>query len=362
MLTAEDKSSIKSSMITRAARRSQHGGWQKALAAAVTDPAELLTMLDLDPALLDGARIAARDFRLRVPRGFVARMGRGDPSDPLLRQVLPLAAELDEVPGFVSDPVGDRPATAAPGLLGKYSGRALFIASGVCAVNCRYCFRREYPYRENVASAADWVPALDRLDRLGGVSELILSGGDPLTLSDLRLNKLTAALEGRPGIRRLRIHSRVPVVLPERIDQGFLSWVRSLPIPLVMVIHANHANEIDTGVTAAMDALRAAGVTLLNQSVLLAGVNDRAEVLADLSESLFSCGVLPYYLHLLDRARGTAHFEVPEDRARTIAAALAARLPGYLVPKLVREVPGALAKTPMGPTAAAEAVTPDAAV
>lgn len=358
MLTAETEFP----MITRAAPRSQQAGWRRSLASAVTDPAELLTLLDLDPRLLDGARLAARNFRLRVPRGFVARMQPRDPADPLLRQVLPLAAELEEVPGFGSDPVGDGPARAAPGLLSKYAGRALFIASGACAVNCRYCFRREYPYGDGIAAAGDWIAALEQLDRLDGVSELILSGGDPLTLSDLRLHKLSAALAGRPGIRRLRVHSRLPVVLPERIDEGFLAWVHGLPIPLVMVIHANHANEIDTHVEAAMAALRAAGVTLLNQSVLLAGVNDRAGALADLSEALFACGVLPYYLHMLDPVRGTAHFHVPESRARAIAADLAARLPGYLVPKLVREVPGAPAKTALAPVSAPEAVTPGGAV
>jgi len=345
MLTVEDKSSTKSAMITREPTSSQQAGWQQALAAAVTDPRELLAMLELDMALLPAARAAHQQFRLRVPRGFVARMRPRDPADPLLRQVLPLAAELRQMSGFISDPVGDGAATLAPALLSKYSGRALFIASGACAINCRYCFRREYPYGDGIAAAADWAPAFAQLDRLADVDELILSGGDPLTLSDARLHKLGPALARRPWIRRLRIHSRLPVVLPERIDSGFLAWADALPIPLVMVIHTNHANEFDGTVATVMAELRRAGVMLLNQSVLLAGVNDDADALADLSEALFANGVLPYYLHMLDRVRGAAHFEVPEDRARRLAGALAARLPGYLVPRLVREVPGAPGKT-----------------
>ena len=271
MLTVEDKSSTKSAMITREPTSSQQAGWQQALAAAVTDPRELLAMLELDMALLPAARAAHQQFRLRVPRGFVARMRPRDPADPLLRQVLPLAAELRQMSGFISDPVGDGAATLAPALLSKYSGRALFIASGACAINCRYCFRREYPYGDGIAAAADWAPAFAQLDRLADVDELILSGGDPLTLSDARLHKLGPALARRPWIRRLRIHSRLPVVLPERIDSGFLAWADALPIPLVLVIHTNHANEFDGTVATAMADLRRAGVMLLNQSVLLAG-------------------------------------------------------------------------------------------
>lgn len=358
MLTAEDKSTI----ITCPPPSSQQPGWRKALAAAVTDPAELLALLDLDPALLPAARVAHRRFRLRVPRGFIARMQPANPGDPLLRQVLPLGAELDEVDGFSADPVGDEAATRAPGLLGKYSGRALFIATGACAINCRYCFRREFPYGAGLAATADWAPALQRLDQLPGVSELILSGGDPLVLSNKRLEKLSAALRSRPGIRRLRIHSRLPIVLPERIDPGFLDWVASLHLPLVMVVHANHAREINQPVVEAMEALRRADVTVLNQSVLLAGVNDSSGALVELSEALFACGVLPYYLHLLDRVRGTAHFEVPEARALELARSIAAKLPGYLVPRLVREVPGAPGKTVLNLALTDETVTLGGAV
>ncbi|MGB5210621.1 MAG: EF-P beta-lysylation protein EpmB [Gammaproteobacteria bacterium] len=358
MLTAEDKSTI----ITCPPPSSQQPAWRKALAAAVTDPAELLSLLGLDPALLPAARKAHQRFRVRVPRGFIERMRPADPDDPLLRQVLPVAAELEEVDGFSADPVGDDAATLGPGLLSKYAGRALFIATGACAVNCRYCFRREYPYDTGLAVAADWAPALRQLDQLPGVSELILSGGDPLVLGDDRLRILSNALLARPAIRRLRIHSRLPIVLPERIDDSFLGWVTSLPVPLVMVVHANHAREINQPVIEAMDAMRRAGATVLNQSVLLAGVNDSGEALVELSEALFSCGVLPYYLHMLDRVRGAAHFEVPESRALELARTMAARLPGYLVPRLVREVPGAPAKTLLDLAPIAETVTLGGAV
>ncbi|PZN29703.1 MAG: EF-P beta-lysylation protein EpmB [Proteobacteria bacterium] len=321
--------------------------WQQALAEAVCDPAELCALLDLDPAAVLPARAAAREFALRVPRGFVARMRRGDPRDPLLLQVLPTSAELSQAPGFGLDPVGDLAARAATGLLHKYHGRALLVSTGACAVHCRYCFRRHFPYGEDSAIAGGWAAALERLRADTSVSELILSGGDPLSLSDRRLTQLTDALRALPHIRRLRIHTRYPVVLPERIDAGFLKWLAGVPLQKVVVIHANHAQELDHTVARACRDLAGAGATLLNQSVLLADVNDSVAALADLSEALFAMGVLPYYLHALDRVAGAAHFEVSDVTARALHAALASRLPGYLVPRLVREVPGADAKTPL---------------
>lgn len=338
---------IKSTMITRRARSSQQEGWQRLLAAAIRDPAELLELLDLDAALLPAAYLAAGKFPLRVPRGFVARMRPRDPGDPLLRQVLPLDDELRDTPGFVGDPVGDLGAVSGPGVLRKYHGRSLLIASGACAINCRYCFRREFPYGKGVAASAHWAPALDSLAGDASLHELILSGGDPLTLTNSLLTELLPLLDRLPALRRLRLHTRLPVVLPERLDGGFLAWVRALPVPLVVVVHTNHANEIDTSVRVALQELRSAGVTLLNQSVLLRGVNDTAASLAALSETLFESGVLPYYLHLLDRVRGAAHFEVPGARAGELMRSLVATLPGYLVPRLVREQAGDSGKTPV---------------
>jgi EF-P beta-lysylation protein EpmB len=318
--------------------------WRAELARAVSDPAELVRLLDLDPALLPAARAAARAFPLRVPRGFVARMRRGDGADPLLRQVLPLGAELEEHAGFSTDPTGDLAAASAPGLLTKYQGRALLVATGACAVHCRYCFRRHFPYADENPRADGWRAALAAIQADPSIDEVILSGGDPLSLSDARLAELSAALAALPQLRRLRIHTRHPVVLPERVDDALLGWLAPLRLQKVVVLHANHAAELDAAVGAACARLRDAGATLLNQSVLLRGVNDDAGVLAALSERLFALGVLPYYLHQLDRVAGAAHFEVDDARALALHAELSARLPGYLVPRLVREVAGAPAK------------------
>jgi L-lysine 2,3-aminomutase len=318
--------------------------WQQALADAITDPAELCAALGLDPALIAPALAAAHDFPLRVPRGYVARMRHGDPRDPLLLQVLPGAEELLLAAGFTADPVGDLDSSTAPGLLHKYAGRALVVATGACAVHCRYCFRRHFPYSEQSALRDGWQPVLARLRADPGIHEVILSGGDPLSLSDRRLAQLTDELQAMRHIRRLRIHTRYPVVLPERVDAALLKWLARVPLQKVVVIHANHANEIDAQVRRACADLATAGATLLNQSVLLAGVNDSAASLAQLSESLFAARVLPYYLHLLDKVQGAAHFDVDESRALDLHRELTARLPGYLVPRLVREVSGAPAK------------------
>ena len=323
--------------------------WQRALQEAISDPAELLAALDLDPRLLEPARAAARLFPLRVPRGFVARMRRGDPHDPLLAQVLPLGAECDAVPGYLTDPVGDLAARTGAGVLQKYHGRALLITTGACAVNCRYCFRRHFPYAEENASRGDFEPALELLRADASLREVILSGGDPLTLGDRRLGALLEGLQAIPHLRRVRLHTRLPIVLPERIDTGFVALWSSVRLQKVVVVHTNHANEIDAAVRDALERLRSIGTTRLNQAVLLRGVNDRPDDLVDLSETLFEAGVLPYYLHLLDPVAGAAHFDVPEDTARSLLGAVAARLPGYLVPRLVREIPGESSKTMLQP-------------
>ncbi len=335
-------------MITAKTPARQISAWQRELAQAITDPAELLRILELDPALLPAARTAAARFPLRAPRGFVARMVKGDPDDPLLRQVLPLAAESTSPPDFEVDPVGDRAALAAAGVLHKYHGRALLLVTGACAVHCRYCFRREFPYAESRASADEWRPALSYLADDASLREVILSGGDPLSLSDRRLGALLAALDRIPHLERLRIHSRQPIVLPERVDDGLLDLLAQTRLRRVLVVHANHPREIDGRVREALERVAAAGVTLFNQSVLLRGINDSAATLVELSEALFSARVLPYYLHLLDRVCGAAHFEVKEPEASAIMKAVRQRLPGYLVPRLVREQPGQPAKTPVG--------------
>lgn len=320
--------------------------WKRLWRDAVRDPRELLALLGLESLAGSLSDAAAAQFPLRVPRGFVARMRHGDARDPLLRQVLPLDDEDRVMPGFVLDAVGDSAARTGAGVIQKYRGRALLVATGSCAVHCRYCFRRHFPYGEDTAAAAGWNQAVALIRADASIHEVILSGGDPLSLSTPKLAELTAALATIPHLRRLRIHSRLPVVLPERVDAGLVSWLRGLPWPVAFVIHANHANEFDASVDAALARLQGAGAHLLNQAVLLRGVNDSVEALAALSERSFSAGVLPYYLHQLDRVAGTAHFEVDDARARTLHAGLAARVSGYLVPKLVREVAGDPGKRP----------------
>jgi L-lysine 2,3-aminomutase len=321
--------------------------WRKALANAVGNLGELCELLGLDPRQISASSGASREFPLKVPRGFLARMRRGDPTDPLLRQVLPITDEEKTVDGFGVDPVGDLLSRAATGLLHKYAGRALLIATGACAVHCRYCFRRHFPYSEESALNGGWNAAVDQLRSDPSITEVILSGGDPLSLSDRRLTQLSDQLAIIPHVTRLRIHTRYPIVLPERIDSGLLSWLRGIKMQKVVVIHANHAQEIDETVRVACDRLREHEVTLLNQSVLLKGVNDDATTLAKLSEALFAIGVLPYYLHVLDRVAGAAHFAIEDGDAIAIHRDLAARLPGYLVPRLVREIAGAPAKMPV---------------
>lgn len=319
--------------------------WQRELAAAVRDVNELCHLLGLLPAHLPAA---AATFPLLVPRGFVARMRPGDPRDPLLLQVLPTPAEDHVVAGFTADPLHEHDALAAPALVQKYVGRALLLAAPGCAVNCRYCFRREFPYVENGTTRAGIHAAVDAIAADGSLHEVILSGGDPLLLDDERLADLVDRIEAIAHVRRLRIHSRLPIVLPSRVTEALADTLRRSRLACVVVVHANHPAELDDTVAAGIALLADARAILLNQSVLLAGVNDSAAVLAALSERLVDLGIVPYYLHLLDRVRGTAHFEVEEPEARRLLDELRRRLPGYAVPRLAREVPGEPAKLWIG--------------
>ena len=334
-------------MIPAAPLPLQPAGWQAQWRDAVRDPAELLALLGLETLAARVSHAAMAQFPLRVPRAFVARMRHGDATDPLLRQVLPLDDEDRIVPGFALDAVGDGAAKAADGVIRKYQGRALLVATGSCAVNCRYCFRRHFPYAEETAARGQWQDAVTAIMADPGIEEVILSGGDPLSLSISKLADLTAQLAAIPHLKRLRIHTRLPVVLPARIDTEFTDWLATLPWPIAVVIHANHANEFDDEVDAALGRLRDAGAMLLNQAVLLKGVNDSVDALAALSERSFAAGVLPYYLHQLDRVQGIAHFEVADDVAIGLHRALMARLSGYLIPRLVREVAGDSGKRPL---------------
>jgi L-lysine 2,3-aminomutase len=335
-------------MITRTPQaRATAPSWQIALSGAVKNVGELLELLELPEDLLPGGLAAARDFPLLIPRGFVARMAKSDPADPLLLQVLPSAAELEGRAGESADPVGESSCSPVPGLLEKYRGRALLVATGACAVHCRYCFRRHFPYHQHMAEGT-WQAALERVASDPSIREIILSGGDPLALSDDRLAALAEQVAAIPHLRRLRLHTRLPVVLPERVDGPLLAWLERCRLQKVVVIHANHPREVDAAVGQALSGLRQAGATVLNQSVLLRGVNDTPTTLRELSEALFSAGALPYYLHLLDPVEGAGHFDVPASEARRLIRRVAAELPGYLVPRLVREVPGAPAKLEVG--------------
>jgi len=321
--------------------------WLSQLADVITSPDELLRLLNLDAneKLLAG-REAKRLFPLRVPRAFVARMEKGNPDDPLLKQVLTLEDEFISAPGFSTDPLEEQK-SVVPGLLHKYHNRALLLVKGGCAVNCRYCFRRHFPYAENQGNKRNWQAALDYIQSHPELDEIIFSGGDPLMAKDRELDWLIAQLEAIPHIKRLRIHSRLPIVIPARITDELTSRLARSSLQILLVNHINHANEVDESFRQAMARLRAAGVTLLNQSVLLRGVNDNAQTLAQLSNALFDAGVMPYYIHVLDRVQGAAHFMVEDREARAIMRELLTLVSGYMVPKLAREIGGEPSKTPL---------------
>ena len=334
-------------MLARSEPGCQDALWKRELAAAITRPEELLHELGLDPELLPAAYAASRQFRLLVPRGYAALMEHGNPNDPLLKQVLPLADELRDPPGYCTDPVGDRAARQTPGLLQKYPGRALLLVTGACAIHCRYCFRRHYPYVSDSAVPDRASDAIAHLAADPSISEVILSGGDPLMLDDSALRLLISKLEAIPHLKRLRLHTRLPLVLPSRVTEEFCRTLATSRLKPIVVIHANHARELGADSRQAMEPLRHAGILLLNQSVLLRGVNDCPDRLCELSEALFECGILPYYLHLLDKVSGAAHFDLDAASAVRLLDRVRARLSGYLVPRLVREITGRPCKDPV---------------
>jgi L-lysine 2,3-aminomutase len=324
--------------------------WQRDMAEAVRSPADLLNHLDLNRRDIELAGLSVDDspeFPLLVPLSFLNRMRPGDPNDPLLLQVLPLQKEQSTAVGFVGDAVEDAAARRAPGLLQKYQGRALLIAAGSCAVHCRYCFRREYPYSDEPHRLDDWEPALREIEADTSLTEIICSGGDPLMLNDHRLRILCSRVDDVPHIERIRFHTRLPIVLPSRISPEFVSLLQSLRSQPIVVVHANHPNEVVGDCSDALRALVRAGIPVLNQAVLLRGINDNIEALEALSRKLIRIGVMPYYLHQLDRVSGTSHFEVPIERGRELVRELQRRLPGYAVPRFVQEIPGQLHKTPL---------------
>lgn len=335
----------KSAIITRTPHERQ--SWQQQLSDLITDPAELLDCLQLQLGQLDDALRAAMAFPLRVPRGFVGRMRIGDPHDPLLRQVLPVAEELLASPGYSDDPLAEAQHNPVPGLIHKYHGRVLLVVTSACAIHCRYCFRREFDYNSNRQSSSQWQAGFDYIAAHDDIREVILSGGDPLAASDTMLQRLCERLADIPHVDTLRIHTRLPVVIPDRIETRPLPWLDRQRFRSVVVVHANHARELDHATSQAFARLRDSGLHLLNQSVLLSGVNDNTEALEALSRELFKQQVMPYYLHLPDRTTGTAHFAVSAAEAKQIHDSLAKRVPGYLLPKLVYEKPGAASKLPV---------------
>lgn len=320
--------------------------WQRQLKQAIRSVEQLTEALDLEVLPNEAVQAARRQFPLMVPLAFVDKMKPGDIHDPLLRQVWPSGDELAEVRGYSADPLQEQD-SQVPGLIHKYRRRVLLIVRGGCAVNCRYCFRRHFPYQDNKPTEHQWQPALEYISQQQELNEVILSGGDPLMANDKQLADLVAQLSNIPHIKRLRIHSRLPVVLPDRLTDELCELLAASRLKVTLVLHINHANEVDDTLAAKLKPFRQAGIWLLNQSVLLAGVNDSTQALCELSEALAQADIQPYYLHLLDAVAGAAHFDVPESKAKALMAEVMEELPGFLVPKLVREIPGQTSKTPL---------------
>ena len=319
--------------------------WQDELRESITDPAELLKRLALPNDLLNGAIAGDALFDLRVPEPYLSRIEKGNPRDPLLLQVLPQQQETQQLPGYTTDPLEENASNPLPGLIHKYTHRVLLILSGACAINCRYCFRRHFAYQDNQLGRTQWQAILEYLRQHTEVEEVIFSGGDPLATPDSRLQRMIHDLEKLPHLERLRIHTRLPVVIPNRVTPTLVSILANTRFSVVMVLHINHANEIDEDVKRAAHLIRQQNITLLNQSVLLRGINDNATVQKTLSKTLFAAGILPYYLFLFDPVAGAEHFDMPEDEARRIATEMQAGLPGYLMPRLAVEIPGKSSKT-----------------
>jgi len=324
----------------------QMPSWQNQLARSIKDPEQLLKALELPLEYLPAMQLAHQSFPLRVTQSYLNRIEKNNINDPLLRQILPWAEENVRNIDFSLDPVGDKNAEIEPGLLHKYKNRVLLTLTAACGIHCRYCFRRHFDYSTSNASK-HWQKSLSYIQDHRDISEVILSGGDPLSLSDLRLEAMIKDVADISHVNTLRIHTRQIIVLPERVDKNLLRWAKNSQIKIVFVVHINHPNEIDLDVQQALNQLANIGITLLNQSVLLRGINDSVEILSKLSQKLFSSNVMPYYIHMLDKVQGAAHFEVKETFASQLIDGLRKELPGYLVPKLVKELPNEASKIPV---------------
>ncbi|GLS82412.1 EF-P beta-lysylation protein EpmB [Paraferrimonas haliotis] len=322
-----------------------HSDWQKELAQCVTDPIQLLQLLEIDPTPLSEDIKARRLFPMRVPRPFVQLMQKGNLQDPLLQQVFCSASEFATAKGYSHDPLQEQD-TPLPGLLHKYDTRVLIMLKGGCAINCRYCFRRHFPYQEHSLSASQWQDILDYLHQRPQINEVIFSGGDPLMAKDEHLQRYIEALAAIPHLKRIRIHTRLPVVLPQRLTPDLLSALTATRLKVVMVFHINHANELCSAFVENLQPFKNQ-ILLLNQSVLLKGVNDSCDTLVALSEALYDANIQPYYLHMLDKVSGAQHFEVSLAQAQSLMQQILTILPGFLVPKLVREQATKASKTPI---------------
>ncbi|WP_067206490.1 EF-P beta-lysylation protein EpmB [Marinomonas aquimarina] len=323
--------------------------WSTELAQAIKSPAELWPLLGLTEQDLPAAHKAMASFKMLVPRPFVSRMEFGNVNDPLLKQVLADDIEMLPVAGYSKDPLDEGNHNPQKAIVHKYERRILVITTGTCAVNCRYCFRRHFPYGDNQLAQKEWDSVIDYLKDHPEVNEVILSGGDPLMLKDSQLSQHIARLNDLPQLKRLRIHSRLPVVIPSRINDELLAWVSQSRLDVVLVLHSNHAHEIDQSIADKVALLKRAGVTVLNQGVLLRGVNDSVEAQVNLSEALFAAGILPYYMFTFDPIEGGAHFDISIEAAQQLMGQVAQKLPGYLMPKLAKEIPGEPAKTVLAP-------------
>ena len=336
-------------MIQRIEPLGQTLSWQKLLSKSFTRAQDLLDYLQLSTKEVNSSKEAAQQFKCLVPLSFAQRMEKGNPRDPLLLQVLPVGEEMISVEGYAQDPVGDLQANPVPGLLHKYQGRVLLLTNSGCAGNCRYCFRRHFPYQENSLSLTQTQQAIDYIQQDESINEVIFSGGEPLLNSDERIASWIKQLAEIKHLSRIRFHSRLPIFLPERINTSFIDAVLATRLKPIMVVHSNHPTEINDAVQRSLLAMHDAGILVLNQSVLLKDINDNAGVLANLSERLFEAKTLPYYLHKLDQVQGAAHFHVDTDHSQSIYRDLSKLLPGFLLPRLVKEVPGAKSKISLNP-------------
>ena len=311
--------------------------WQEELAQAISDPHKLFALLELDASTLPSALLAHKDFRLKVPHPYLEKIRRGDINDPLLKQVLPIGSELAVVPGYHTDPLAESTANPVPGLIHKYHGRVLLVVSPACAIHCRYCFRRHFPYQNNNPGRQQWQQALDYVAMNQSINEVNFSGGDPLAANDQHLRWLTEQIASIAHVKRLRVHTRLPVVIPSRITDDCIRWLTETRLQSIVVLHTNHPNELGNDVQGAVARLKSAGIDVLNQTVLLNGVNAQADTLISLSEKLYETGILPYYLHILDAVQGAEHFAVKDEQVKKLQQQMLASLPGYLVHKIVVE-------------------------